>query len=72
MTKNSLQVLSPKSRKTVGKLSGLFAVDSFAGGFVIQSIVSLWFFTRFGADLSTISYIFSMILAEQTDNLFEL
>jgi len=61
VTKKSLiQVLSPKSRKTVGKLSGLFAVDSFAGGFVIQSIVSLWFFTRFGADLSTISYIFSI------------
>jgi MFS family permease len=60
VTMNSLQVLSPKSRKTVGKLSGLFAVDSFAGGFVIQGIVSLWFFTRFGADLSTISYIFSI------------
>ena len=61
VTKKSLiQVLSPKSRKTVGKLSGLFALDSFAGGFVIQSIVSLWFFTRFGADLSTISYIFSI------------
>jgi predicted MFS family arabinose efflux permease len=58
--KSSLQVLSPKSRKIVGKLSGLFAVDSFAGGFVIQSIVSLWFFIRFGADLSTLSYIFSI------------
>ena len=52
--------LSPKSRRIVGKLSGLFAVDSFAGGFVIQSIVSLWFFIRFGADLSTLSYIFSI------------
>lgn len=57
---SSLLSLSPKSRKIVGKLSGLFAVDSFAGGFVIQSIVSLWFFIRFGADLSTLSYIFSV------------
>lgn len=29
------QMLSPKSRRIVGRLSGLFAVDSFAGGFVI-------------------------------------
>jgi MFS family permease len=49
-----------QSRKIVTRLSGLFAVDSFAGGFVIQSIVSFWFFTRFGADLTTLSYIFSI------------
>jgi MFS family permease len=53
------QTLSPKSKRIVGKLSGLFAIDSFAGGFVIQSVVSLWFFTRFGADLTILSYIFS-------------
>lgn len=35
-------------------------MDSFVGGFVIQSIVSLWFYARFGADLSTISYILSI------------
>ena len=53
------QTLSPRSKKIVGKLSALFAVDSFAGGFVIQSVVSLWFFTRFGADLTILSYVFS-------------
>jgi predicted MFS family arabinose efflux permease len=53
-------ILSPKSKDNVAKLSGLFAIDSFAGGFVIQSIVSLWFYARFGADLSTISYILSI------------
>lgn len=59
--KNSVtETLSPRSKKIVGKLSALFAVDSFAGGFVIQSVVSLWFFTRFGADLTTLSYIFSV------------
>jgi MFS family permease len=52
--------LSPKSKGIVLRLSGLFAVDSFAGGFVIQGIVSFWFFTRFGADLTTLSYIFSI------------
>nr|WP_294805749.1 MFS transporter [uncultured Nitrososphaera sp.] len=51
--------LSPASKKIVGKLSGLFAVDAFAGGFVIQSIVSFWFYTKFGADLAALSLIFS-------------
>jgi MFS family permease len=58
--KSSTQVLSPETKKIVGKLSGLFSVDSFAGGFVIQSIVSFWFFTKFGVDLTTLSYIFSI------------
>jgi len=52
--------LSPRSKKIVFKLSSLFALDSFAGGFVIQSIVSFWFFTKFGVDLTTISLILSV------------
>ncbi|HEY7080385.1 MAG TPA: hypothetical protein VH500_11835 [Nitrososphaeraceae archaeon] len=35
------KVLTPKSKQIISKLSSLFALDSFAGGFVIQSIVSL-------------------------------
>jgi MFS family permease len=54
------QTLSPQSKNIIGKLAGLFAIDSFAGGFIIQSIVSFWFFTKFGADLTTLSYIFSV------------
>lgn len=54
------KTLNPKSKKIVTKLSGLFAIDSFAGGFAIQSIVSFWFFSKFDIDLSTISYIFSI------------
>lgn len=54
------KILNPKSKKIVTKLSGLFAIDSFAGGFAIQSIVSFWFFTKFDIDLSLISYIFSI------------
>ncbi|MDE1828937.1 MAG: MFS transporter [Thaumarchaeota archaeon] len=56
---SSLRNISPESRKIITKMSSLFAVDSFAGGFVIQSIVSLWFYTKFGADLATLSYIFT-------------
>jgi len=54
------EILTPKSKKIVSKLSGLFAIDSFAGGFAIQSIVSFWFFTKFDIDLSLLSYIFSI------------
>ncbi|MGY5149954.1 MAG: MFS transporter [Candidatus Nitrosopumilus sp. bin_68KS] len=55
-----LKQLSPKSRTIVGKLSVLFSLDSFAGGFVIQSIISFWFFTRFGVDLTTLSFVFAI------------
>ena len=58
--KPSIKTLSPKSKEIITKLSGLFAIDSFAGGFVIQGIVSLWFFTKFEADLTILSYIFSI------------
>jgi MFS family permease len=58
--RHSSNTLSPKSKEIITKLSGLFAIDSFAGGFVIQSIVSLWFFTKFGADLTILSYVFSI------------
>jgi len=56
----SARTISPKTKGIVVRLSSLFAVDSFAGGFVIQSIVSFWFFSKFGADLTTLSYIFSI------------
>jgi len=51
--------LSPKSKKIIWKLSALFSVDSFAGGFVIQSIVSFWFFAKFGVTLTDLGLIFS-------------
>jgi MFS family permease len=56
----SMKSISPKSKSIIWKMSSLFAVDSFGGGFVIQSIVSFWFYTKFGADLSSLSYIFAV------------
>jgi MFS family permease len=53
------RALSPESRKIVAKLSVLFGADSFAGGFVIQSILSYWFFIKFDIDFAQISYIFA-------------
>ncbi len=59
-SKLATKTLSSKSKEIITKLSALFAIDSFAGGFVIQSIVSLWFFTKFNVDLTMLSYIFSI------------
>jgi len=42
----------------VAKLSALFAVDAFGGGFIGQSILSYYFYLRFGLDLSTLGVIF--------------
>lgn len=37
-----------KSRAVVLKLAALFSLDSFGGGFVVQSLLALWLFRRFG------------------------
>lgn len=37
-----------RSRGTVLRLSALFALDAFAGGFVMQSLVAFWFSTHWG------------------------
>jgi MFS family permease len=47
-----------QSRSTVAKLATLFALDAFAGGFVIQSFLALWFHLRYGADLAALGGIF--------------
>ena len=47
-----------QSRAVVLKLSALFALDSFGGGFVIQSFAAYWFYLRFGLDPGTLGAIF--------------
>ncbi|HEX3048847.1 MAG TPA: MFS transporter [Bacillota bacterium] len=47
-----------QSRKIVFKLSALFALDAFAGGFVIQSLLVYWFHRRFGLDTGVLGSIF--------------
>jgi MFS family permease len=47
-----------RSFPVVVKLSSLFALDAFGGGFVIQSIVAYWFYLRFAVEPATIGAIF--------------
>jgi MFS family permease len=47
-----------RSRSIVLRLSGLFALDSFAGGFVVQSFAAYWFYLRFGVQPAALGAIF--------------
>ena len=48
----------PESKQAVMALSALFALDAFAGGFVVQSLLAYWFYLRFGADAGLLGGIF--------------
>ncbi|HZD58532.1 MAG TPA: MFS transporter, partial [Anaerolineales bacterium] len=68
----SLRFAAPPQRETVGRaflglhhsrrivlrLSALFSLDAFAGGFVIQSLVAYWFHVRFGVEPVLLGGIF--------------
>jgi MFS family permease len=40
------------------KLSALFAIDAFAGGLIVQSMMAFWFHIRFGVETGIIGSIF--------------
>jgi predicted MFS family arabinose efflux permease len=46
------------SRRVVFKLAGLFSVDAFAGGLVLNSLMSLWLMQRFELSLSAAGSFF--------------
>lgn len=46
------------SRNTVFKLAALFSVDAFAGGLVVNSLLALWLFDRFGLSLAAAGAFF--------------
>ena len=47
-----------RSRGVVGRLSALFALDAFAGGLIIQSLLAFWFHDRFGLPEPALGAIF--------------
>lgn len=47
-----------RSRRTVLSLSGLFALDAFGGGFVIQGLLAYWFHLRFAVEPAVLGAIF--------------
>jgi MFS family permease len=47
-----------RSRVAVRRLAGLFAVDAFAGGFIVGSFIVFWFGRQFGADAELMGLVF--------------
>jgi predicted MFS family arabinose efflux permease len=53
----SVSALGP-SRGIVYRMAALFSIDSFAGGFAVQSLVALWLFNKFELSLSVAGLFF--------------
>jgi len=51
------QALGP-SRRIVLTLAALFSLDAFGGGFIVQSLLALWLFNRFGLSLAAAGSFF--------------
>ena len=54
------------SRPQVTRLAGLFAVDSFGGGFVVQSFIAFWLTVRFDASIGVLGVVFFAVGILQT------
>lgn len=54
-----LAEMSPESRPIIRKISALFFVDAFAGGFIGSAIFAYYFSQAFGAGAATVAVLFS-------------
>jgi MFS family permease len=50
--------LSPNSRRALGRICALFALDSLGGGFLTTALVTYFFFERFGAGEGVVALLF--------------
>lgn len=50
--------ISPQARKTVARLTALFSLDAFGGGFLTDALVAYWFFRRFGVPEHELGLVF--------------
>jgi hypothetical protein len=58
-TPAGLRHLSARSRPIVRKLSLLFFIDAFAGGFIGSAIFAYWFAERFGVSVAVLAMLFA-------------
>ncbi|HEX2765821.1 MAG TPA: MFS transporter [Candidatus Limnocylindria bacterium] len=47
-----------RSRGAVQRLAALFALDAFAGGFIVQSFMAFWFASQFGVGPAALGLVF--------------
>src|SRR5262249_16872690 len=50
--------VSRETKSVVARLSGLFAIHAFGGGFLTDALVSYWFFRRFGIAENKLALLF--------------
>ncbi|MHB8313351.1 MAG: MFS transporter, partial [Candidatus Dormibacteria bacterium] len=55
-----------RSRRVVAGLASLFALDSFAGGFVLQAFLAYWFAVRFHSSPGQLGLLFFSVGVAQT------
>jgi MFS family permease len=53
--------IAPETRRIIGKLTALFSLDSFGGGFLTDALVSYWFFRRFGLSERDLGVVFFVV-----------
>jgi MFS family permease len=50
--------VSPESKKVIVRLTALFSLDAFGGGFLTDALVAYWFFHRFGIGEQNLGLVF--------------
>lgn len=50
--------ISPSAKKIVARLTALFSLDAFGGGFLTDALVSYWFYRRFGVPEQDLGLVF--------------
>lgn len=55
------QRVSPETKRIVARLSALFSIDAFGGGFLADALISYWFFRRFGVPEQGLGLLFAVI-----------
>ena len=50
--------IAPESKRIVAKLTALFSLDAFGGGFLTDALVAYWFFRRFGIGEESLGIVF--------------
>lgn len=53
--------VSPEAKSMVVRLSALFAIDSLGGGFLLDALVSYWFFRRFAIAEGSLAVLFFVV-----------
>jgi MFS family permease len=55
------RTVAPETKRIIGKLTALFSLDSFGGGFLTDALVSYWFFRRFGLSEHDLGVVFFVV-----------